>query len=63
MHEATEKEFTTLQARFALVGHTLTRSNPQDGAVTYYATRWGLVRELPSLDAVLTFLAQIGGKA
>ena len=29
------KAFATLAARFALAGHTLTRSNPADGAVLY----------------------------
>ena len=56
------KAFAILAARFALVGHTLTRSNPADGAVLYYAGRWGLSRTLPDLDAAAQFLTQIGGK-
>ena len=55
------KAFATLVARFALAGHTLTRSNPADGAVMYYAGRWGLHRALPDLDAATQFLMQIGG--
>ena len=55
------KAFTTLAARFALAGHTLTRSNPADGAVMYYAGRWGLSRALPNLEAAAQFLAVIGG--
>ena len=55
------KAFTTLAARFALAGHTLTRSNPADGAVMYYAGRWGLSRALPDLQAAAQFLAVIGG--
>ena len=53
--------FATLAARFALTGHTLTRSNPADGAVLYYAGRWGLSRALHDLDAAAQFLTQIGG--
>jgi len=55
------KAYATLVARFALAGHTLTRSNPADGAVMYYAGRWGLHRALPDLDAAAQFLRQIGG--
>lgn len=55
------KAFATLAARFALAGHTLTRSSPTDGAAMYYAGRWGMSRALPDLQAVSHFLAQIGG--
>ena len=55
------KAFATLAARFALAGHTLTRSNPADGAVMYYAGRWGLSRALHDLHAAAQFLTQIGG--
>ena len=54
------KAFATLAARFALTGHTLTRSNPADGAVLYYAGRWGLSRALHDLDAAAQFLKQMG---
>ena len=54
------KAFASLAARFALAGHTLTRSNPADGAAMYYAGRWGLSRALPDLQAAAHFLAQIG---
>ena len=54
------KAFVTLVARFALAGHTLTRNNPADGAVLYYAGRWGLSRALYDLDAAAQFLTQIG---
>lgn len=57
------KAFASLAARFALAGHTLTRSNPADGAVMYFAGRWGLHRALDDLDAAARFLAQIGGGA
>ena len=55
------KAFANLAARFALAGHSLTRSNPADGAVIYYAGRWGLSRALPDLQAAAQFLVQIGG--
>ena len=57
------KAFASLAARFAVAGHTLTRSNPADGAAMYYAGRWGLSRALPDLQAAAHFLAQIGGGA
>jgi hypothetical protein len=55
------KAFASLAARFAVAGHTLTRSNPADGAAMYYAGRWGLSRALPDLHAAAHFLVQIGG--
>ena len=56
------KAFATLAAGFALAGHALHRSDPYDGAVTYWAARWGLVRYLPTIDAARQFLEQIGGR-
>lgn len=56
-----DKAFKTMTATLALQGHILTRSNPSDGPVTYYVTRWGLVRHLPTLDDVKAFVRQIGG--
>ena len=55
------KAFANLAARFALAGHTLTRSSPADGAVMYYAEHWGLHRDLFDLEAAAHFLRQIGG--
>lgn len=59
----TGKAFATLAARYAMAGHTLTRSITPDGAVMYYAGRWGLNRALPDLQAAASFLTQIGGAA
>ena len=59
--ERQHKVFSTLVAGFALKGHTLQRTESKDGAVTYFATRWGLVRYLPTLEAAQRFYAQIGG--
>ena len=56
------KAFATMAERFALAGHSLTHSKPADGAVIYYAGRWGLSRALHDLDAAAQFLTQIGGK-
>ncbi len=56
------KAFETLRAAFALRGHSLHRTDPQDGPVTYWVERWGLVRHLPTLHDVVQFLAQIGGR-
>ena len=55
------KAFTTLAARFALAGHTLTRSNPADGVVLYYAGCWGQTRELTDLDAAASWLDHVTG--
>jgi hypothetical protein len=59
--DAERKRFETLRARFAIAGHCLHRTQPSDGAVTLFATRWGLVRELPTIEDAEKFLAQIGG--
>jgi hypothetical protein len=55
------KEFTTLQAQFALRGHTLTRTNASDGSKSYFVSRWGMARHLPNLEARQRFLEQVGG--
>lgn len=60
--QRTDKAFKTLQAAFALAGHTLSRTESKDGAVTYYAARWGMARHLPDLDTARQFLIQIGGR-
>ena len=56
------KAFASLAALFVLAGHTLTRSNPADSEVLYYAGRWVLSRALPDLQAAAHFLAKIGGR-
>lgn len=56
-----EKEFATLRAKFALAGHVLSRTNPIDGNVTYFSSKWGMVREFRDLVAAEGFLQQIGG--
>lgn len=61
--ERDEKAWATLQAQFALKGHTLHRTNPKDGPVSFYAERWGMVRYLPTPADVRRFLEQLGGTA
>jgi|GEM_PF-2409187 len=62
--EGTEvKRFTTLQAKFALLGHSFHQSSAGDGPgpISYLAGRWGQVRHLPTLNDAEAFLAQVGG--
>ena len=54
------KRFATLRARLALAGWSLTRTDAGDGPVTFHASRWGMLRELPDLAAVESFADQVG---
>jgi len=56
------KRFATLRAQLALKGHVLNRTHRDDGPVVYWAERWGLVRNLPTIADVQRFLTQIGGQ-
>ena len=56
------KAFEILRAAFAMRGHTLHRTDPADGQLTYWAERWRLVRHLHTLHDAALFLAQIGGR-
>ena len=58
---SSDKSFRSLQASFALAGHVLARTDPRDGPVSLYVTRWGFVRPLRDLDEARAFLMQIGG--
>ncbi len=58
---AADKEFSTLRAEAALRGHALHRSDPADGPVKYWATRWGVARDLQSIEDVRAFVRQIVG--
>ena len=58
---AAEKTFSTLQARLALRGFALTRA--PGCPVVYTVTRWGLVRELASMDDVAAFADRVGAPA
>lgn len=55
------KDFTALQARFALLGRELTRCHrAHDGRITYAVTRWGESRYFSHLHDVDAHLVQIG---
>ena len=58
-----QKRFTTLQAKFAMHGHTLHQSGLGDGLgpVSYLAGRWGMLRYLPTLENADRFLLQVSG--
>lgn len=60
--QATDKAFPSLRAAFALKGHALHRSAEHSSAETFWVERWGLVKYLPTIDAVRRFLEQIGGR-
>ena len=60
--ECNDKAFSSLRVAFVQKGHALHRTDPADGAVTYWAERWGLVRYLPTFDTARRFLEQIGGR-
>ena len=57
-----DKLFHTIRAAYASRGHALHRTDPTDGAVNYWAERWGLVRYLTSINTARRFLEQIGGR-
>lgn len=54
--------FNALRDAFAARGHSLHRTDPTDGPVTYWVERWGLIRYLPTIDVARRFLEQIGGR-
>lgn len=60
---ADEKAFSTLQARLALRGFALTRTDGAGRPVVYTVMRWGLVRELPRLEDVTAFADRVGAPA
>lgn len=60
---AAEKTFRTLQARLALRDFALTRVDADGCPVVYTVTRWGLVRELASLEDVAAFAGRVGAPA
>ena len=56
----TDKAFYTFRACLARAGHALSRTDAIDGARTYFLSRWGMVRELRTLDEVQRFAEQCG---
>lgn len=53
------KVFFDLRGQLALCGHTLFRSHPQDGEVTYWIERGGQARRLASLEAAADLLVSM----
>ena len=56
------KALSNWQSLYALQGHCLYQVKATDGNTSYLATRWGMTREMESLDEVAKFFALIGGK-
>ena len=57
-----QKQIATLQAQFALLGHTLqTSKRADDGRETFLVSNWGQSRCFTHLHDVQAFLNQIGG--
>ena len=54
------KAWASIQARGALAGWQLTRTDPRDGPPQFFALRWGRLRPLASLEACEAFLRQVG---
>ena len=51
------KRFATLRACLALAGWGLIRTDPCDGAPSYFATRWNMPRGLADLADLATVAA------
>jgi hypothetical protein len=60
--ERTDKAFKTLAAHLALAGQQIQRTDPHDGDVAYFVTRWGMTRRLPTLDDAWQLARQLGGQ-
>lgn len=58
----TGRAISKLSAEIARKSHALRRAVTNDGAVNFCVERWGLVRHLPTVDAVRRFLDQIGSR-
>jgi hypothetical protein len=58
---ADDKRFTTLRAHAAMAGHELRREPGAGSAWLYVIRRWGMRRELASLDDVQRWVEQATG--
>lgn len=57
-----EKAFSTVRAKFGLLGHTLVEKvHHGTGLRLWEASRWGQTRVFSDWHSVIGFLAQIGG--
>ena len=59
---ADRKRFATLQARAALAGVALSRTEDDRGHEVFIASKWALTKQLASLAEVEDLLARIGGQ-
>ena len=60
--EISSKEYATLVAKFAMLGHVLQRNiRADDGRSTYIVERLGHARYFTHIHDVNSFLVQIGG--
>ena len=60
--EFDDTRFAALAAQFALAGHALVRAHqPGPTQAPYYATRWGWLRPLATLEDAEQWLRKIGG--
>ena len=57
---ADDKAFATLRALLALAGHELRRTANDCGPRRFSIGRWGMVRELRDINAVVAFAKQVG---
>jgi hypothetical protein len=55
------KRISTLRAAAALAGYQIARTDPADGPVRYFATRWNIARELGDLGQAEHFIQVLGG--
>lgn len=58
---ATRKALATLQAEFAIAGHTMTWHAKDGGGITILVSRWVFTREFDSIEQARAFLRQVGG--
>ncbi|MBA4264378.1 MAG: hypothetical protein C0453_04790 [Comamonadaceae bacterium] len=54
--ERREGAFVTLRTALAIKGFALFRTDPNDGPVTYWAERFGVVRMFTTLDEIQPLL-------
>jgi hypothetical protein len=62
--EREDRRYRQLKIEFQLLGHTFNRSDGEDSLPRYYASKWGLVRCLETLEDAQIFLdyLQKGGR-
>jgi hypothetical protein len=58
-----DKRCVTAQARMALLGGMLHRTQDDRGREVFVLTRWNLTRELPTIEAVEAWIDRLEGRA